>query len=39
MVINTVILVTAGALFGWEKALYSVIFQYVSTNIINILYR
>jgi uncharacterized membrane-anchored protein YitT (DUF2179 family) len=29
MVINTVILVTAGALFGWEKALYSVIFQYV----------
>ena len=39
MVINTVILVAAGALFGWEKALYSVIFQYVSTNIINILYR
>ncbi len=39
MVINTVILIIAGALFGWEIALYSVIFQYVSTAVINVLYR
>ena len=39
MVINTVILVIAGALFGWEKALYSVIFQYASTTVINVLYK
>ena len=37
--INVVILVTAGLLFGWEKALYSIIFQYVSTSVIHVLYR
>ena len=26
-------------LFGWEKALYSIIFQYVSTSVIHVLYR
>ena len=37
--INTAILVTAGMLFGWEKALYSIIFQYASTSVIRVLYR
>jgi len=37
--INVIILGTAGALFGWDKALYSIIFQYVSTQIIHALYR
>ena len=37
--INTAILVTAGMLFGWEKALYSIIFQYASTSVIHVLYR
>lgn len=37
--INTVILIAAGMLFGWDKALYSIIFQYVSTSVIRVLYR
>ncbi len=36
---NVVILVTAGILFGWDKALYSIIFQYASTQTIHLLYR
>ena len=26
-------------LFGWEKALYSIIFQYVSTQVLHMLYK
>ena len=37
--INVLILVTAGLLFGWERALYSIIFQYVSTQVLHLLYR
>ncbi len=37
--LNAVILVTAGILFGWDKALYSIIYQYVSTQTIHLLYR
>lgn len=37
--INVVILVAAGVLFGWDKALYSIIFQYTSTQVVHILYR
>lgn len=37
--INAVILTIAGILFSWDKALYSIIFQYVSTTIIRLLYR
>ena len=36
---NVVILLIAGWLFGWDKALYSIIFQYVSTQTIHLLYR
>lgn len=36
---NVVILVAAGMLFGWDKALYSIVFQYVSTQTIHTLYR
>jgi uncharacterized membrane-anchored protein YitT (DUF2179 family) len=36
---NIVILAIAGFLFGWDKALYSMIFQYVSTQALHILYR
>ena len=36
---NVVILTIAGILFGWDKALYSMIFQYVSTQALHILYR
>lgn len=37
--INVVILSCAGILFGWDKALYSIIFQFVSTQVIHTLYR
>lgn len=36
---NVVILLIAGYLFGWEKALYSIIFQFASTQVLNSLYR
>ena len=36
---NVVILGIAGALFGWDKALYSIIFQYTSTQVLHILYK
>ena len=36
---NVVILTIAGLLFGWDKALYSMIFQYVSTQTLHVLYR
>ena len=37
--INAVILTCAGILFGWDKALYSIIFQFSSTQVLNWLYR
>ncbi len=36
---NMVLLALAGLLFTWEKALYSIIFQYVSTVMLHYLYR
>lgn len=37
--LNVVILVAAGILFGWDKALYSIIFQYTSTQVLHMLYK
>lgn len=37
--INALIIGLAGILFGWDKALYSIIFQYASTQMLHILYR
>lgn len=37
--INIVILSSAGILFGWDKALYSIIFQYASTQVLHALFR
>lgn len=37
--LNTIILMISGVLFGWEAALYSIIFQFVSTQIIGQLYQ
>ena len=36
---NVVVLLIAGILFGWNKALYSIIYQYASTQVLNILYK
>lgn len=39
LIFNCCVLCAAGALFGWESALYSIIFQYTSTQALNLLYR
>ena len=36
---NAVILCVAGFMFGWDKALYSIIFQYASTQVLHVLYK
>ena len=37
--LNVLILGAAGLLFGWDKALYSIIFQYASTQVLHTLYK
>ncbi|MCR5136200.1 MAG: YitT family protein [Oscillospiraceae bacterium] len=36
---NVIILAVAGYFFDWEAALYSIIFQFVSTQTLHVLYR
>lgn len=36
---NAVILLVAGYLFGWNKALYSIIFQFTSTQMVHLCYK
>ena len=36
---NIALLMLAGYLFGWERALYSILFQFTSTQALNSLYR
>ena len=35
---NACVLTIAGVLFGWDKALYSIIFQFASTQMIHMLH-
>jgi uncharacterized membrane-anchored protein YitT (DUF2179 family) len=39
LALNVVILISAGILFGWDKALYSIIFQFTSSQTLSFLYR
>ena len=39
LMMNAVMLTIAGYLFGWDKALYSIIFQFCSTQIIKIVHK
>ena len=39
MCLNAIILIVAGFLFGWNQALYSIIFQFCSTQVINTLHK
>ena len=39
LAINVVILTAAGILFGFDKALYSIIYQFVSTQALELLYK
>ena len=36
---NAVVLLLAGLMFGWNQALYSIIFQFVSTQVINTMHQ
>ncbi len=36
---NVVVILIAGRLFGWDEALYSIIFQYASTQMLHMLYK
>ena len=36
--VNIIIISIAGVLFGWDKALYSIIYQYASTQVLHVLY-
>ena len=39
MIGNAVILIISGFLFGWNKALYSIIFQFVSTQVVGVMHQ
>ena len=39
LILNVFILVAAGLLFGWDKALYSIIFQFASTQVLHMMYK
>jgi len=39
LAVNVGILLVAGLMFGWDKALYSIIFQYFSTQVLHLLYK
>lgn len=39
LIFNVLVLCIAGILFGWDKALYSIIFQYTSTQALRGMYR
>lgn len=39
LAINVLIIGLAGILFGWDKALYSIIYQYASTQVLHMLYQ
>lgn len=36
---NAIVLFIAGLLFGWDKALYSIIFQFTSTQVVQLLHQ
>ena len=38
LAINVVVLVIAGSIFGWNQALYSIIYQYCSTQVVSALH-
>ena len=39
MAVNVFILCLAGLLYGWERALYSIIFQFCSTQVVNRMHK
>ncbi len=39
LILNGVMISIAGFLFGWNRALYSIIYQFASTQIVHMMYR
>jgi Uncharacterized conserved protein len=39
LVFNAVVLCAAGIMFGWNRALYSILFQFTSTQFLNTVYK
>ncbi len=39
LIFNSLILLAAGILFGLDKALYSIIFQFVATQVVHLIYQ
>ena len=39
LILNGLIISIAGFLFGWDRALYSIIYQFASTQIVHMMYR
>lgn len=36
---NAVVLIIAGLIYGWDKAMYSIIYQFITTQVLNTLYK
>lgn len=39
LIFNAAMLCAAGAMFGWDRALYSIVFQFTSTQVLNSAYK
>lgn len=36
---NAVVLIIAGLIYGWDKAMYSIIYQFITTQVLHTLYK
>lgn len=36
---NAVVLIIAGLVYGWDKAMYSIIYQFLTTQVLHVLYK
>ena len=36
---NEVVLIIAGATYGWDKAMYSIIYQFITTQVLHMMYK
>lgn len=36
---NAVVLLVAGAIYGWDKAMYSIIYQFITTQVLHMMYK
>ena len=36
---NAVVLIIAGLIYGWDKAMYSIIYQFITTQVLHLLYK